>query len=684
MDVRQRRELMVAGQTVVEAVDLDDYAALAYAVTGPSDPLPVPAGVWHRFAAAVDALPAAAPTPGYWHGAVHVTGPEYAPVAHVLAATTGRALRRGTLGDALAAARNTPVTVVARADEITPELLAELPVDGQLGLLTGRDLNAVAALVARTVLQGPRSVAELDDLWFDMFAEPGPAPRTLLGPAATPRSLRAALRPGAAMLAGRGHARDCLLHLNGGGICGRAEEQPRLNAPLPVGAGWSDHPAACQQSDRCWRDDVPVAGHLRAAELRAAVVVLDSCRTAQAGEGSVRREVALPLTMLEGVPLALVCAVGTRGGSDWAGQLFPALVRAGLPLGAALAEVNTAVTDDEAGLGRLALFGDAGLASAVPKPPVTYVPGDEIPAGRAAALVRGTELLPVDPDGPLMVTRRGGDSWAVTTAAQRRGGRVEAMPASPTAQWEELRTWVQRLRVAPQMGLRIDRAVLDEVYRDAAAAVRRRAEAGHASAAVAADADFADAARRLAEQQALLVRTEIERFADNVHFFVDGWAEPWSVRIAPEPDECPQCGDHSLLCHTVRPSAGCGEPLRYDVCVRCGEMSAGAAEQPGSVTVRNPAQARRCEPVPIRIIVTAPSDASITVAVGAAFPHPRRLGVVMAGDGAAFTLGPGERRELNFTAHSGDSAALDQQVFKVVVAVNGAVRFLTRWVWLRG
>jgi hypothetical protein len=341
------------------------------------------------------------------------------------------------------------------------------------------------------------------------------------------------------------------------------------------------------------------------------------------------------------------------------------------------------VAADPAGVGRLALFGDAGLASAAPEPLVTFGPGDEIPAGRAAVLVRGTGLLPVEPDGPQVVARPDGDHWVITSAAQRRGGRVEALPASPTAGWAGLQACVQRLRAVPQMGVRIDRAALDEAYRQAAVAVRRRAEAGHVAAARAADAEFADAADGVAEAQALLVRTETGRIAGNFYSFVDGWTEPWSVQTASEPVDCPQCGDRALICHTVRPSAGCFEPLRYDVCVRCGEMSAGAAEQSGTVTVANPAQARRGEPVGIRVTVTAPPDASITVAVGAAFPHQRRLGVAMAGDGADFVLGPGERRDLDFTAHSGDAAALDQQVFKVLVAVDGAVRCLTRWVWLR-
>ncbi|HLT09236.1 MAG TPA: hypothetical protein VK028_00325, partial [Micromonosporaceae bacterium] len=229
----------------------------------------------------------------------------------------------------------------------------------------------------------------------------------------------------------------------------------------------------------------------------------------------------------------------------------------------------------------------------------------------------------------------------------------------------------------------VDQTVLDKVYRDAAAAVRRRASAGHASAAISADADFADGVRRLAELQAQLVSTEVNRIASNPYFFVDGWPGPWSVQTAPEPAECPQCGDLSLLCHTVRPSAGCSDPLRYDVCVRCGEMSAGAAEQPGHVSVRHPAQVRRDDLIRIRVTVTAPPRASVSVALGAAFINPKRLGVFMTGQPAAFMLGPGERRDQEFTATSTASAALDQQVFKVVVAVDGAVRCLSRWVWLR-
>ncbi|MFI6761065.1 hypothetical protein ACIBF5_18205 [Micromonospora sp. NPDC050417] len=715
-----------AGRTVIVASGVAEYGALAREMAGIGAPVPVLPGVATRLLTQAapattentsDGLPAAAvpESAGQWVGTVVVCDEAYAPVAEVLARGSGRALRRGTMADATAAARNGPVTVVAGAASVTPEVLAAVPYDAPIGFLTGRSLASMSALVARTLLHGPTVMATRDDLWFDALADdasggpdgigrPDRALARLTGPRLTPSGLRTALRPGIALLAGRGHARDCLMHLHGGGICGRAEEQPRLAVLPEVGAGWSEHPAACQQGDHCWRDDVSVRDHLRAADLNAAFVVLDSCRTAQVGAGSVRTDVSIPLTMLEGAALAVACAVGTRGGSPWAGQLFQSLVRAGLSLGAALAEMNGAIAVDRAGVGRLGLFGDAGLVPAPTAVAPTTVVGDAIggatvvpssptgPAGtvtvrarRAAQLVRGTGLLPADEGGPLVVPRRHGDSsWVVTTAAGRTGGRIDPAPSHLDEAWTtRVRPWLDRLRGLPALGWKIDRTALDGVHRTAVAALRQRAEAEHVAAAVAARVAFDGAVDELARIQSALVEREAEWIGQTFYSATDGWPEPWSSETEPEPSSCPQCSASALIRHRIRPAAGAGPELAYEVCVRCGEVLAGAGACAVTVSTANPPEVRAGTPFTLTVTVTGPADHPVSVAVGAAFQHQERFHCSISG-GASFVLPPGGRRVVDFAGLTDSALTIpDQQPIKIILAADGALRCLTRSVWVR-
>src|SRR2546427_7548713 len=72
-----------------------------------------------------------------------------------------------------------------------------------------------------------------------------------------------------------------------------------------------------------------------------------------------------------------------------AGRLFGALLRSGLGLGEIMAEVNGVIAADRASMGRLVLFGDAGL---VPVPTagsaLEVQAGLDIPAGPGAVLVQ--------------------------------------------------------------------------------------------------------------------------------------------------------------------------------------------------------------------------------------------------------------------------------------------------------
>ncbi|MFI7673192.1 hypothetical protein [Actinophytocola sp. NPDC049390] len=677
----------VAEREVVVAGSAEEYAELARAVDPGSSPLPVPAEVWSRCVASLATLPAAAGTAAHWRGTVLVADDRFAAVGDVLARGSGRPVRHGDLADAVALSGTGPVTVVAGIESVTPERLAAIPADAPLGFLVGRTVGDAAALAVRTLLHGPAVADALGDLSFDTLAEEDTVPGRLIGEDVTPAGLRAAIGDGVAVLAGSGHGRDCIMHLDGGGICGRVDDQPVLELLPPTSDGWTDHPTSCQQGEGCWRGDFDMAGHVRAAELRVAVAVLDSCRTAVAGGGAIRPDVSVPLTTLRGSAIAVLSAAGTRSGADYAGRLCQALIRSGLPLGAVAQEVNKAIAADPEGLGRLVLFGDAGLVAAPAGPlPVRRPDADggvTVAEGAGAVLVSGPPLLPVDRDGPLAVDRGDGGSWVLTTAVDRRGGRLVPAPAAFDDAWDErVRPWLTRLRALPGMGITPDEDRLDAVHRKAVAALRARAAATHATAAQAAADAFAAQVDELADLQRGLVEHEVAWVAKSFYAFIDSWPEPWRVTSDPLPETCPQCGIAGAVRHRVRSAGGAGPDLCYVVCLRCGEMLAGAAEPGAEVAVRAPAEARRGEPFTVAVTVTAPADRAVDVAVGAAVVNESMFGITLA-DTTALRLTAGERRVVELNAETGTRTFPDLQPVKILVVVDGAVRCLTRSVWLR-
>ena len=676
---------------VAVVVDEAEYARRAADVDGLAAPLPIlrrsdgTTGSLLSYPTVVDH------DPRHWRGAVWCCASGLSAAAQVLARATGRPLHHGDLDEAVRASRTAPVTVLVEPAALSPERLATVPHDAQLGVLVGRDLAATTQLVARTVLHGPAVMAAMHDVSFDTFADQDPAPGWLTGVRLTPTGLRSALGAGATVLAGRGHARDCLMHLNGGGICGRQQERPLLGVQPSLGASWTEYPTACQQGPRCWRGDVKIGDHLRSAEIRAAFVVLDSCRTAVAGGARIRTDVSIPLSMLEGNALAVNCAVGTRGGAAHAGPLFRALVRRGASLGQALSEMNGAIFADPAAVGKLALFGDAGLAPVAvdlhPAETVTPIDGEggvEVLASDAAVLVPGTGLLALDAGGPLVVPRAtGSSSWVLTAVLGRSGGRIAQVPDRLDGRWSgRLRPWLDRLRGLAGLGLDVSTAELDTAHRMASSAVRARAEAADLTAARDADAAFTEAERKLAEIQYRMIDKEIRWASRTFYSFVDGWPEPWQSETDEETHKCPQCAGRSTIRHRVRPAGGAGPALRYEVCVRCGEVLSGLEAFPADVGIRSQGEARRGDPITVDVTIQAPPDRPLDVALGTAFAHEDRLHCRIL-DSRSLTLGPGERTTTTFVgASDADLTIPDVQPFKILLAADGAVRCLTRTVWI--
>ncbi|MBC6446003.1 hypothetical protein [Actinokineospora xionganensis] len=631
--------------------------------------------------------------PRSWQGELWCDDLSLRAAALVLARATGRPLHLGPIDEAMEAARTTPVTVVTRPAEITPERLATVHHDATIGWLAARDLAATTRLIARTVLHGPAVMAALDDISFDTITDHDPAPGWLTGDQLTPAGLRAGLAGGVAVLAGRGHARGCLMHLAGGGICGRQHELPLLTIQPAMTSGWVDHPTACQQGPRCHRDDVEVTDHLRAADIRAAFTVLDSCRTAVAGAARVRVDVSIPLSMVEGHALAVCAAVGVRDGAGHVAQLFRALLRAGASLGTATAEMNGSIAADLSAGGRLALFGDAGLVPApADRDPVEAMAslderdGVDVPAGNTALLVPGRDLLAAAQDGPLVVPRsRDSSSWVLTTAVGRSGGWIEQAPGYLDERWTaRVRPWLDRLRGLGSLGMSVATAEVDAAHRLAAGAVRDRAVAADLGAARAAANAFADAERALTDLQFRLVDNEVRWAAKTYYSLVDGWPAP--VRLVGDEElyECPQCGGRCAIAQRLRSAGGAGGPvLRSDVCLRCGEVVAGVAEFPARVTVTSPSESRLGDTFDAEVTIEAPADQPLTIAVGAAFVHEERFNCRML-DSRSLRMEPGARTTITFVGGSDPGLTIpDAHYFKVLLAADGAVRCLTRTVVFR-
>ncbi|MFY1597078.1 hypothetical protein [Micromonospora sp. WMMD737] len=672
---------------VTTVADPQAYAALAQRVDRDLAFVPVlsPAG---RPSIVVAGPETVKPDPHAWQGTVLVTDDEFEPVGLVLARGSGRPMRRATLAEAVRLSMDGPVTLVGAVDGVTSAVLAALPPDARLGLFVARDPATASGLAARTLLYGPTVAAESDDLSFDTLSEDG-GPHRLTGLDVTVAGLRAATRNGVAILAGRAHARDCSMDLMDGTICGRSEERALLPVDPVQPERWSKHPTACQQSQMCCKYGLRIRDNLRAAEIPAAFAVLDSCRTAASGDGAVRTDVSIPLTMLARSALAVVCAVGTRGGSSWAAPLLRGLLRAGLPLGTALTEVNQAISADPAGRGRLALFGDAGLVpvpAASPARLATSAEGTvDIPAGAAVTMVDGTGLLPVHPGGPVVVTRAdAATSWALTTVCGRSAGSVAPAPASLLVPWrDQFRPWSRRLRELTEIGLRVEGDRLDALDRQAATAVRQRAEAEHLTAAREAAEAYASARDGLVAVQHGAVEQELAVVARSFYHFLGGWPEPWQVRTAADVEECPQCGDATAVRHHVTPAAGTGPRLCYVVCSRCGEVLSGAEEFPATVRVTAPAEVARGERFHLAVDVIAPQDRAVAVTVGAAF---RRQDLLLCRlDGiSSVELSAGTGHTVELTGDSDRERTIpDLHNVVVLVAVDGAVRCIKRAVWLR-
>jgi hypothetical protein len=690
-------DVTVLGWRIDAVDDLADYLRAAGTAATALPVLDGPA--WRRFldsglrtALSGDTHGDSAHHGDFWSGTVICCDPRLDPVGRVLATRTGRPYRTGDLAEALELSCAEPVTAVAAADTLTPELFALIPQEAQLGLFPVRSVAEASVLAARTIVLGAR-IGELTDVLFDTQGDEDSA-ATLAGPEVTPAGLRASLAGGAAVLAGRGHARDCLLHLSGGGICGRGAESPALTDLPPLGGGWSGHVTACQQGMGCWRDDVAMHNHVRAADLDAAVVALDACQTAIAGAGRIRVDTALPMTLLAHNAIAAACAVGARVGAPHLAALFRALLRSGLATGQALAEINGTVRADPSACGKLVLFGDAGLALRPAARPVCLsskplAAGDRVsvPAAEGAQLVRhvpGSRLLATEADGPIPAPRSDGtSSWVLTRSAGGRGGAVAAV-AQPLPQVREdrIRPWLRALAALPGMGISAPRDDLSRLERAAGNAWERALAAATSTDAERAAADLGTVTRDLAELQRRIVGDEVHWVATTRYAFDDNWPEPWRVTTIGSALSCPQCGGPTVERHRVQPARS-DLALLMDSCARCGNVTCGAEEFGAELTVTCPPETAQGTEFTVECVVTAPPDRPVDVAVGVAIGQEAERHCALRAV-ESVSLPAGESGTLRFPGHTvAGRTKPDMHMVKVLVLADGALRCLSRSLWVR-
>jgi hypothetical protein len=681
----------VAGRQLNPCTQLDEYAASAARVDHRHLNLPFLTNK------ADDTFEFGASVPGNsadlrnWRGTVFVCDLNYAVVGEVLARATARPVLNGTVAEAIELSLSGPVTIVANADLITPRTIARIPPNAQIGLFTVRSVAAASKLAVRTVLGGP-AAARFEDLSFTSAGPAAAGPGVLPAEETTPAGLRDAIGSGVAILTGYAHGRDCLVLLGRAGICGRSQSEPLLQVQPPLLHEWSGHPTSCQQGHGCRRDDADISEHVRAVDLRAAFVLLDSCRTAIVGASAVSSDVSIPIAMLEGHAIGVATAAGTRSGATYVGQLFRALLRSGLSLGQAVAEVNGAIAADHEAMGKLVLFGDAGLVAFPserdPYEAAAQLDGSgevEIPVGPGATLVAGASVIGVARSGPLIVPRGSLDSsWALTTTAGRGGGPVVEAPASLDVIWaHRVRPWLESLRVLEHMGFSLDDDAVRSAESVASTARRSRAEAATSEAAGAAVEQFQGAIAQLAAVQSGWVADEISWVRATFYDFTEHWTVPWQVISDADPIDCPQCGTDAALVHHVHVEAGAGPEFLYVDCMLCGEVLCGSAAFLPVVVVEHPTEVWRGDPFNITVSITATAERPLEVAVGASFVQGDRFHCYLSAV-TSVTLAPAERRSITFAGRTdGVRAIPDLQALKIIVAAEEAHVCLTRAIWLR-
>lgn len=363
--------------------DPDAYRGRAAGLraSGTSSPIPVLDNPALR--AWLASRPATAPVRHSASGVViTVRGDPLAAAGQILAHYTGRETRQaGTVTDALQLARSAgqPAVIVLAPEAVRPEFLAALPATIPASVFTARHLAAASNLVVRTVTQRP--ARKLAATSLDAVGSCGIS------------VAQARQASGPDLITIRAHGRECGLLVRDGMICGRA----RRGSVGPAGLAAHDGPlTACEQGLGCFRNGWQGDRIVPIADIRAKVILADSCRPARVTGGEFGPDVSLALAALDGGALAFVGSTWLRSQVLDAGELIADRLRRGEPVAVAVAAANAALAAEPEAFGPLTVLGDGGIRLVRCPGPASSAPAPALSAG-AARPVPGRERVNIPP-----------------------------------------------------------------------------------------------------------------------------------------------------------------------------------------------------------------------------------------------------------------------------------------------
>ncbi|MFI0937132.1 hypothetical protein ACH4RG_36260 [Streptomyces sp. NPDC021019] len=362
----------------------------------PGDPFPLlPGNSLTRFLSLDDgALPAVARTPRV--GSVVSTGGEVGRACgRLLAVATERPHTHVPVGEVVrtVAERNGPVAVVALAGEL--EDAGDWPGarNPMAGVVSARTPASLVCLVYRTLVPQHRSSPGAFVVTNSFHSD------DLSADAVEMDELDALYRTRHQLVTYHLHGRECSVGLPDGVICGRTDDGAGfLGLPSPPGTATAPGPLvperplpadsripSCLRGEGCFRADLEVGQRIPAADLHAVLVFSQSCGAVSAGVSPYPEAVGIGGGFLEGTAVAVIGGMGSHNAEPGAERLLDRGLRAGLPLGEVVAEMNSGRDGERGGLAVFGLAGDPGL--------VLPYTGDPPEAAEAATAASALERL---------------------------------------------------------------------------------------------------------------------------------------------------------------------------------------------------------------------------------------------------------------------------------------------------
>ncbi|MFB8105095.1 hypothetical protein [Streptomyces sp. DSS69] len=336
------------------------------------DPFPLLEGsALRRFLSLDDgALPAVVTTPRA--GSVVSTGGEVGRACgRLLAIATERPHLHVPVGDVVRTVgeQSGPVAVVALADEL--ENAGDWPGarNPRAGVVSARTPASLVCLVYRSLVPEHRSSPGAFVVTNSFHSD------DLSADAVEMDELDALYGTRHQLVTYHLHGRECSLGLPDGVICGRTDEGAGfLGLPSLPGAATAPGPLvperplpadlripSCLRGEGCFRADLDEGQRVRAADLHAVLVFSQSCGAVSAGVSPYPEAVGIGGGFLEGTAVAVIGGMGSHNAEPGAERLLERGLRAGLPLGEIVAEMNSGQDGARGGLAVFGLAGDPGL-----------------------------------------------------------------------------------------------------------------------------------------------------------------------------------------------------------------------------------------------------------------------------------------------------------------------------------